>query len=185
MDSWTFGVFQEIRLQEMTEQTNWRNKEPLRHNTTDQSPTLQPGRLYKRRIGTFLHDRWAPTNSKPDRSYQPTTQSTSDCHVSSQNTPCTTAQLTRSFHQESTPIKVCTAPTVMTPLTTSCYIAHCTTTSEPDWCSLLTHHTTAIMSAMDRRDKIVQILRGGSRNAKVNWYVEHNWPLQSNAILWE
>ena len=32
----------------------------------------------------------APRNTKPDRPYQPTTQSMSDCHISPQNTPCAT-----------------------------------------------------------------------------------------------
>ena len=64
------------------------------------------------------HDRWArgwtdllpaPTNSKPDRPHQPTTQSTSDCRISPQNTPCT-AECTPTSHQEGTPSKVCLLP---------------------------------------------------------------------------
>ena len=51
----------------------------------------------------------APTNSKPDRSYKPTTHSTLDSHISPQNTPCT-AERTPTSHQERTPRKVCLLP---------------------------------------------------------------------------
>ena len=63
-------------------------------------------------VGSWQH--WtdllpAPTNSKPDRPHQPTTQSTPDCRISPQNTPCT-AERTPKSHQEGTSSKVCLLP---------------------------------------------------------------------------
>ena len=49
------------------------------------------------------------SNSKPDRPHHPTTQSTSDCRISPQDTPCT-AERTPTSHQEGTPSKVCLLP---------------------------------------------------------------------------
>ena len=61
-------------------------------------------------VGSWQH--WAtpvPADSKPDRPYQPTTQSTSDCKISHQITPCT-AERPPTKHQERTPRKVCLLP---------------------------------------------------------------------------
>ena len=66
------------------------------------------------------HDRWARVNTgriyyqhqqTPNQTdpHQPTTQSTSDCRISPQNTPCT-AERTPTSHQEGTPSKVCLLP---------------------------------------------------------------------------
>ena len=51
----------------------------------------------------------APTNSKSDKPYHPTTQSTPDCHIMHQKTPCTAECPPRS-HQERSPSKVCLLP---------------------------------------------------------------------------
>ena len=109
----------------------------------------------------------APTNSKPDRLYQPTTQSTS----APQNTT-RTAERTPTSHQQRSPCNVCLLPrrtTVMRLLSISCSTAHCTTTSEPHYCQPSQRHRTRYesttqlqrtatynMSAMNRRDKIVR-----------------------------
>ena len=70
------------------------------------------------RSRNMWHDRWdrgktgrtyllpAPINSKTDRHYQPTTQSTPDCHISTQNMPCT-AECPPTSHQDRSPSKVC------------------------------------------------------------------------------
>ena len=83
------------------------------------SYTLHPSRSYKRSLGRFAItsglvatlDGLLPANSKPDIPYQPSTetQSTSHCHISLQNTPCT-AERPSTSHQERTPIKVCLLP---------------------------------------------------------------------------
>ena len=70
--------------------------------------------------------------------YHPSTHSTQDSHISPHNTPCTTER-TPTSHQESTPSKVCL---VMRPLNNSYSTAHCTTTSDPDYCQLYPINTT-------------------------------------------
>ena len=79
--------------------------------------------------------------------YQPTPQGTPDCHISCQSTPCT-AERPPTSHQERTQ-SVSTAPTVMTPLNISYYIADCTTTSDPDYCQLNQIYTTRYMDPQD------------------------------------
>ena len=103
-------------------------------------------------VGSWQH--WAdlllaPTNSKPDRPYQPTTQSISDCHISPQNTPCTTEHQPTS-HQERTPSKACLLPR---PLNISCSTAHWTTTSDPDDCQLNQIYTTRYMNPLHNCDE--------------------------------
>ena len=118
----------------------------------NKSPTLHQNRSYKRSFGKFgmtgglvatLDQPPAPTKSKPGRPYQLTTQSTSHCRISPENTPCT-AKRTPSSHQERTPS--CSDSDETRPFNISCSTAP--TTSDPDYCQInqiytTQHYTTA------------------------------------------
>ena len=83
-----------------------------------------------------------PTTSKPDRPYQPTTQSSSDCHISPPEQTTHRWMPTYIASRQKTKQSVSTAPTLMKPLTISYYISHYTTT---DCCHLNQQYTSCYM----------------------------------------
>ena len=115
------------------------------------------------------HDRWARGNT--GRTYYQHQQTPNQTNPV--GAPCT-AERTPTSHQERTPSKVClaTAPIAMIPLNISCSTAHCTTTSDPDYCQPNQIYTIRYMDPLhncneqspttcqplNRRDKIVRRL---------------------------
>ena len=115
----------------------------------------------------------APTNSKPNIGYQPTTQSTPVCRISPQNKPCT-AERIPTPHQERTHSKVCRGYCPDSDETVEHFLFHCPLydnirfrllPAQPNIHNTQYGSTTQLqrtatytMSAMNRRDKIVRRL---------------------------
>ena len=123
------------------------------------------------------HDRWARGNTGRSYYQHQQTDSINQLHRAHQTAifrlrthhiPLN-AHLHHIASRKVTQKSVSTAPTVMRPLNISYSTAHCTTTSEPDYFQLnriyygsttqVQRTATYNMSAMNRRDKIVQSLR--------------------------
>ena len=134
------------------------------------SCVIHPSRSYKRSLGRFsmtggiMATLDGPTTSthppKPDIFYQPTTQSTSNCYISPQNTPCTDDR-TPTSHQERSPIKVYRLPRQRReafPIPLSSLRQHYIQTNLLPAQPYIhnTYGSTYNMSAMNRRDKIVR-----------------------------
>ena len=85
---------------------------------------------------------------QPDRPHQPTTQSTSDYRNFASEHTMHRWMHTYIASRRNTQQSVSTAPTVMRPLNISCSTAHCTTTSDPDYCQLNQIYTTRYMDPL-------------------------------------
>ena len=145
-------------FREMTEQTNYRDKEPLRHNTMNKSPTLHPSRSYKRSLGrcgmtgglmATLDGSTTSTNKLQTRQ-TPSTNYIEHIRLPYFASEHTMHHWTHTYiaSRRNTQQSVSTAPIVMRPLNISCSTAHCTTTSDPDYCQLNQIYTTRYMDPL-------------------------------------
>ena len=127
-------------------------QEPLRYNTTNKSPTLHPSRSYKWSLGRFgmtgglvatLDGSTTSTNKLQTR-HTLSTNYTEHIRLPYFVSEHTMLRWTHTYiaSRKNTQQSVYTAPTVMRPLNISCSTAHCTTTSDPDYCQLNQIYTT-------------------------------------------
>ena len=124
----------------------------------NKSPTLHPSRSYKWSLGRFgmtgglmatLDGSTTNTNKLQTRQ-TPSTNYTEHIRLPYFASEHTMHRWTHIYiaSRRNTQQSVSTAPTVMRPLNISCSTAHCTTTSDPDYCQLNQIYTTRYMDQL-------------------------------------